>query len=348
MPQTSYQPYIDTSLTRENLRRMSGGQGGVSMVYKDRDVLPMGHSPRGRHSEHLLDEDNIEPSSSRAPDLDSQFTDLDTAPLTLALDQNEPYSVATDHEPIISADSEQAPHLEASRSSPNTVHLPEQIKRRIVLYATTAAGGRPAYGRAQANIGGRGLCFGIGRFCQANGGLGDYLANCYRADASAFESAFTRTDHPHAVGAGALLEALRSDDEAVRMADIGGEPLWSGDWIAVFKDAARIPVFQDMQFKTASERYLEPLIADAQALSLFSEKGLALLTERAVLTSVDEAVTLAQTVVSQGSTPQAAIASLAAAASGGSMPGLAASIAISPDLSDTIIEAASSDNQSDS
>ncbi|MEM7494023.1 MAG: hypothetical protein AAF296_11620 [Pseudomonadota bacterium] len=348
MPQTNYQPYIDTSLTRENLRRMSGGQGGVSLAYKDRDVLPMGHSPRDRHSEHLLDENNSERSSNRAPDLDSQFTDLDTAPLTLALDQNETHSVAADREPIISADSEQAPHLETSRNGPKTAHLSAQIKRRIVLYATTAAGGRPAYGRAQANIGGRGLCFGIGRFCQADGGLGDYLANCYRADTSEFEAAFNRTDHPHAVGAGALLEALQSDDETVRMADIGGEPLWSGDWIAVFKDAARISVFQDMQFKTASERYLEPLIADAQALSLFNEKGLALLTERAVLTSIEEAVTLARTVITEGSTPQAAIASLAAAASGGSMPGLAASIAISPDLSDTTIEAASSDNQSDS
>ncbi|MEO1643325.1 MAG: hypothetical protein AAFR74_08315 [Pseudomonadota bacterium] len=345
MPQISHQPYIDRSLTRENLHRVLGVSRTQRSQYKDRDVEPFNTPINHDRDQRYKRQTRAGGDYNRASKTNEAFTDLDTIPLALETDQRADQPVQAAPERHRYAEPVAAPDKVPSTQPELTSTITPQVKRLIILNATTPSGATPPYARAQANIGGRGLCFGIGRFYQIDGGLGHYLKNCHDVDADAFSKAFIRSDQPNPISAETLLEALQSSDEATRMADMGGEQLWAPAWIAVFKEAAKVPVFQDMQFKTASERYLDPLIGPAQRLGLLSEKGLALLTERALLTSVEQATSLAQTVVAKGTTQQAAIAALAAAASGGSMPGLASSIAVSADLSDVAIETQAPDSE---
>jgi hypothetical protein len=63
---------------------------------------------------------------------------------------------------------------------------------------------------------------------------------------------------------------------------VSGKLLWEPVWIQRFKTAARHTPFQDMQFRVAAETYLLPMLPFARDLGIATERGLAMLTERAI------------------------------------------------------------------
>ena len=78
-------------------------------------------------------------------------------------------------------------------------------------------------------------------------------------------------------------------NRSARLAPVSGQPLWHPAWIRRFKDAAQIEEFQTLQYRVAAERALLPMVRFAHDLGLGSERGLTMLTERAILLGVEMA-----------------------------------------------------------
>ncbi len=211
------------------------------------------------------------------------------------------------------------------------ISLPAATLRRIMLHATTAPGAAPAYGRAQANIGGRGLCFGIARFCQSDGSLGRYLTECHAVDPTVFADIF-------GPDAAALLTTTNAPDEAARLAPVAGDDLWSPIWIKRFKSAAQHVPFQDMQFKTAADVVLTPLLSLAARFGLRSERGLAILADRAVLLGVNATKTLIEGALARNTPEGQQIAILAGLAATSDLAGRAPMLVAEPGLSDAPLD----------
>ncbi len=218
------------------------------------------------------------------------FKDLDAQPLvTEQLPETGPAQVAAPAAPppeVSHAGQGEA----ATPAEPVTEGLPApasavqgltpSVMRRIIQWATTSPGQSSNFARTQANLGERGLCFGIGRFCQDDGGLGHYLELCRDIDPEQFTEIFgAGADRPEAL-ADALLDSLTADSREARMAPVGGELLWQAPWVARFKQAARHKPFCNMQFRAAAELVLLPMLPLAARHGLNSERALALLLDR--------------------------------------------------------------------
>ncbi|MEE3360548.1 MAG: hypothetical protein VX248_11415 [Pseudomonadota bacterium] len=334
-------PMIDLDRTRANMRRFgtsedqSGGNvsGGISAgSYRDRDMMPImpmsapvPSSPAPVNPVEAPVRATPQPQRSVAdPDCNGSFEDLDATPLNLSSEP--PAQPATPPAPEDVTPAEPAtPQPQASLS------LTPAVMRRIILAATTAPNAAPAFGRAQANIGGRGLCFGIGRFCQIDGSLGVYLKACKDEDAAAYAARFTLKDHDLSEQ---LLQVCTSDSESGRMAPVGGQELWSRDWIAVFKEAAKHPAFQDMQFRAAAETRLIPLVDVADQMNMTSERALAMIVDRAVQTGVSATEALIRSNLSAGNGTRQNIAMLAGLAAASDLPGRAPQLAVESGPSD--------------
>ncbi|MEM6898015.1 MAG: hypothetical protein AAF576_11550 [Pseudomonadota bacterium] len=214
------------------------------------------------------------------------FIDLDAQPLTLAhMASAKPPTLAPAPDP------DQKPDNGAAKLTP-------AFMRRILYLATTPAGQEPAYGRCQANLDGLGLRYGLGRFTQASGDLGRLLQAMANVDCDAFATTFgPDADFPEA-SAKELLAVTTAQPAAPgglgadlpQLQPASGKLVWSKDWITRFKAAAKVPAFQAVQFKTTAQVYLLPLLRLAQQLGLNSEKGLALLAERAIQMGMARAV----------------------------------------------------------
>ncbi len=347
-PMNDLSPMIDLDRTRANMRRFgtsedqSGGNvsGGMSASsYRDRDMMPIrpmsvpvpsSAVPSSRAPVNPVEAPvraTPQPQRSVAdPDCSGSFEDLDAAPLNLSSEP--PAQPAT---PPAPAPEDVTPAEPATPQPQASLSLTPAVMRRIILAATTAPNASSAFGRAQANIGGRGLCFGIGRFCQIDGSLGVYLQACKDEDAAAFAAKFTLKDQDLSEQ---LLQVCTSDSESGRMAPVGGQELWSRDWIAVFKEAAKHPAFQDMQFRAAAETRLIPLVDVAYQMNMTSERALAMIVDRAVQTGVAATEALIRSNLSAGNGTRQNIAMLAGLAAAGDLPGRAPQLAVESGPSD--------------
>ena len=233
-----------------------------------------------------------------------QFTDLDTLPLTLAADP----APAADAGPAPQGPGTVAPGTQPgdggapAPQAPPQANVPAQADgaeapialdpphmRRIVFLATSRPGDGPPFAKTQPNLNGEGLRYGLGRFTQISGDLGRLLLAMKHADETLFNTVFgaepefldASPDELLAVTS-ALAPAGVEADAAPNMQMVAGRPLWSPEWIKKFKTAAGHSAFQDAQYATAAHTALLPMLGFARDMGLDSEKGITLLTERAI------------------------------------------------------------------
>lgn len=129
---------------------------------------------------------------------------------------------------------------------------------------------QPAYEKRQFGLG-----FGFLRFTQASTHLGSLLQIMQRREPQLFAEVFA----PHAEE---LLQALTAPTEAERLQLVGGEVLWSDNWVAKFKQAATIPAFQAAQNEEAIEHLFKPMLPIAYHLGFVTDRSLAMVFDRVV------------------------------------------------------------------
>lgn len=136
----------------------------------------------------------------------------------------------------------------------------------------------PAYQRYHL-----GLSFGIVGFSQDSGALGQLLVMMRRRDETAFASTF-------GPDASALVDTLTSPGplsrdvdggRSVRVQPVAGIDVWEAPWTARFVEAGRSRQFQGAQIELAAGMYLDPITQFAMDLGLSSERGFAMIFDRA-------------------------------------------------------------------
>ncbi|MFO1310636.1 MAG: hypothetical protein U1F41_01085 [Burkholderiales bacterium] len=129
-----------------------------------------------------------------------------------------------------------------------------------------------------------GLSFGFVGFSQDSGNLGRLLSMMKQRDAKAFADIFGEN-------ADALVEVTNRagppsrespNGRSVRVQSVGGEDLWSPAWQQRFQRAAQHPPFIAAQNELAYTLYMEPLLPFAKWLGIDTDRGLAMLYDRAM------------------------------------------------------------------
>ncbi len=309
---------IDTEATRNRIQAMAGRnelssaqpQVRASYGYRDNDMQPRGimnTQPTELQLAQMPDEYNCALEGGSA----GGFTDLDSLPLTFgsAPEQSASHPDSRLSPPVpdsvesSSSGSEPvsfSPALPGAESvfenedAPLVLDPPRM--RRIIFLATTSPGDIPPFAKTQPNLGGVGLRYGLGRFAQLSGDLGRLLLAMRDTDPVTFDRIFgSDADFPDASAEEliAVTTALNSPgaaaDAAQNMQSVSGKPLWAPEWLRKFKAASKHAPFQDAQFFTAAQTALLPMLEFARDLGLDSEKGITLLTERAIQQGVSAA-----------------------------------------------------------
>lgn len=331
---------IDSSATRAQILTRAGV--GETRSWRDNDV----HAYRGTRSGDTGDTGDkgphvapaeYGPGSTEPASTPAVFIDLDAQPL-LPVPRDDSSSPAASPDRSLRdmrppdttgdtnasrADKAGATSQPPAETSPaatiegdDDAPLTPAVMRRIVHWATTRAGQQPAFARTQANIGDRGLCFGIVRFCQSDGSLGRYLELCHAVDPAQFAVVFGPGEGLPNASSNELLETTTADTREARIAPVGGSDLWHSTWVTRFKRAAQHKPFRNMQFRAAAELVLVPSLSVAKAYALNTERALALLLER-VLSAGQESTEHLLDQLPQGSLGQRlqALAELASNAS---------------------------------
>lgn len=263
-------------------------QQNYQPAYRDNDAP---HQPDVYRAENLPAAD----TNSRA------FEDLDLQPLeggdqTTAQPGTPPANLTNNNTTTAVPKQEPETRLQAGMPQPADAQLLEPpVMRRIIHLATTRTGNAAPFGRAQPNLDGQGLRYGIGRFTQASGQLGRLLKLFNERDAEQFSRIFGPDSTFPDADPAALLTVTNAPDAAPgtpeeqipRLQPVNGKTLWDPAWIQRFKTAAQHEPFQDMQFRMAAECYLLPILPFARNLGLATERGLAILTERAIQLGVE-------------------------------------------------------------
>jgi hypothetical protein len=184
--------------------------------------------------------------------------------------------------------------------------LDNEARRRIVEAVCGLETGRPRYdavnpdGEYRGRFGREnpyferahaGLGFGIVLFGQDTGDLGRLLQAMKTRDADAFARIFGPTadsllETATAAGPGGLESA---DGRSARVRPVDGQDLWVEPWLARFRAAGGHPPFQAAQNQLASDLYLEPMVQTARRLGVATERGLALMMDRAIAMGTEAA-----------------------------------------------------------
>ena len=308
-------PALDIAASRARI--LAPAVKAQGMGYRDNDMDDS--TPRS-----IVPEMAATPAPAVRP---SGFTDLDASPLELAghvvpeapvqVTSIAPVADTPPAQPDVPAPAAPAPAVPETKLTP-------AFMRRILYLATTSAGQEPAYGRCQANIDGHGLRYGLGRFTQSSGDLGRLLRAMHDADPAAFAKTFGPADDFPEADPQELIKVTNNLPAAAggvganlpQMQPASGKLVWSKEWVSRFKAAAKVPAFQAVQFKTTAQVYLLPLLPFAKALRLNSEKGLAIMAERAIQMGVEPALTAIVAAVSPLKTDAMRTAALARIAPG--------------------------------
>lgn len=184
--------------------------------------------------------------------------------------------------------------------------LDNEARRRIVEAVCGLETGRPRYdavnpdGEYRGRFGREnpyferahaGLGFGIVLFGQDTGDLGRLLQAMKTRDADAFARIFGSTadsllETATAAGPGGLESP---EGRSARVRPVDGQDLWVEPWLARFRAAGAHPPFQAAQNQLASDLYLEPMVHTARRLGVATERGLALMMDRAVAMGTEAA-----------------------------------------------------------
>jgi len=168
--------------------------------------------------------------------------------------------------------------LESGQTHYSAMNLDGEFKGR-------AGREHPYYQRSHA-----GLSYGIVGFNQDSGDLGRLLSLMHERDPGRFEQIFggdwqSLLDVTNASGP----VSLKSDTgRSTRVQPVAGDDLWEDAWIARFRQAAEHPPFQAAQNQLAAELLLEPVLPFARWLGLYSQRGLAMLYDRAAGMGLDQ------------------------------------------------------------
>jgi V8-like Glu-specific endopeptidase len=129
-----------------------------------------------------------------------------------------------------------------------------------------------------------GLSYGIIQFTQDSGNLGRLLNVMYERDAEHFQDVFgpqwsellqvTNMPGPDSLH----VESGRS----ARVQAVAGKDLWEEPWVSRFRQAGMHAPFQAAQNQLAAELFLDPVLPYAYWLGLNTERGIAILYDRAV------------------------------------------------------------------
>lgn len=144
-------------------------------------------------------------------------------------------------------------------------------------FAGRAGADHPAYQRYHL-----GLSFGIVRFSQDSGELGQLLTLMHQRGPDRFVAVFgDATDELLRV---TNLPGPRSrdmpDGRSVRVQPVAGADLWDEPWLSRFNEAGSDRVLQGAQIELASALYLDPVLRFASDLGLASQRGLAMIFDR--------------------------------------------------------------------
>ena len=161
-------------------------------------------------------------------------------------------------------------------------------EKRLVLYAIArfesgllpAHIGDPAqlaqsYGACNKNTDGAGLSYGYIQFTQHSGNLGKLLKRLRDRDSAAFASCF-------GADADALLQTTNAATPEQRLQPVGQADLWADGWVARFREAAKIPAFQEEQDRLAIESFVNPNVLLATLLGFDTDRALAMLLDRCI------------------------------------------------------------------
>jgi|GEM_PF-3734471 len=184
--------------------------------------------------------------------------------------------------------------------------LDNEARRRIVEAVCGLETGRPRYdavnpdGEFRGRFGREnpyferahaGLGFGIVLFGQDSGDLGRLLQAMKTRDADAFARIFGPTaDSLLETGTAAGPGGLESPDgRSARVRPVDGQDFWAEPWLSRFRAAGAHPPFQAAQNQLASDLYLEPMVQTARWLGVATERGLALMMDRAIAMGTEAA-----------------------------------------------------------
>jgi hypothetical protein len=159
-------------------------------------------------------------------------------------------------------------------------------------YPNYKANGNSRYGGSKPSH--VGLSFGFVQFTQRAGGLGNLLKKMHQADPSLFNSIFGGTSC-----AAELLSTTSKSGEQVKKQDptshtgyaywspkcepICGALLWEEPWVSRFKEAGKIPKFQEVQVSSALSTYFDSAIKKIIVpYNIRTEKGMAIAVDRSV------------------------------------------------------------------
>lgn len=171
--------------------------------------------------------------------------------------------------------------------SPEAIPLDFQEMYQIIREVAVADSGETPYTAVSANLESLihnqpaqqrqfGLGFGLVLFTQASGLLGQLLTVMQRRDTDQFSQLFGPQTSE-------LLAVTTASTEEARLKPIGGNVLWSDEWIARFQKSGAIPTFQAAQNETAIEYLFRPMLPIAHNLGLVSDRALAMVFDRVVI-----------------------------------------------------------------
>jgi hypothetical protein len=137
----------------------------------------------------------------------------------------------------------------------------------------------PAYHRWHV-----GLSYGLVQFTQDSGSLGRLLTVMRDRDAAQFRTVFgaSADELVRVTNLAGPPSSEVSGGRSVRVQPVAGADIWMPPWRARFQQAAQHVPFQAAQNQLAAELYLQPMLPFAHWLGLDTQRGLAILFDRAV------------------------------------------------------------------
>jgi hypothetical protein len=146
--------------------------------------------------------------------------------------------------------------------------------------------GHPAYRKYHL-----GLSFGVAMFNQDAGHLGQLLTAMRQRDAARFNQVFGPDAEAllQVTNAAGPSSAESANGRSPRVQKVSNKDLWEEPWLSRFREAGTFKPFQSIQNQLAAAFFLDPMIQFARWMALDTERGLAILMDRAAQLGVQPA-----------------------------------------------------------
>ena len=262
----------------ESYRSMRSSSGGGSDSGASRRIYAASSTAAASFSDGY--DDDAEPGSGSAPVMAAAYGDE---------------SPAEAGEPAYQSLSFSAAAPAAPPAIPLTIEGKRDLIGKLGDYTGINADGEfngvlgtdhPAYQRYHL-----GLSFGVALFNQDAGHLGHLLTSMRHRDAAQFDRIFGADAEAvlRLTNAQGPSSAESSDGRSARVQKIGNRDLWEEPWLTRFREAGGHKAFQAVQNRVAAKLFLDPMLQFAEWMGLTTERGLAILMDRAATLGVQPA-----------------------------------------------------------